>query len=158
VPQGVHKVIVEIFITQRIADSLDDLMLRIPAALALLYPAVLYNAMDFAGVCLVDHPEDPGSATTRSVCADVEQDLGNLIFGVINLEPKLKVVVQPFNPSVNPKVGFGRKGEDDEKPDKQLWFLDQDTLEHRLHRGGLDEPRSNRTVEVGRGQPGNKTR
>jgi len=35
VSQGVHKVVVETLIAQRIADSLEDLMLRTPTTLAL---------------------------------------------------------------------------------------------------------------------------
>ena len=134
-------------------------MLWTSTTLALLYPAILYNAINFPWACLVGHPEDPGATTTRSISADVEQDLGNLIFGIVNFEAKLKIVVQPFDPSVNPKIGLGGKGEDDKKSDEQLRFLDQDVSDHRSHRcGALNEPRSNRTVEVGRGQLDNRAR
>lgn len=70
--QGVHKVVVETFVTHRFVDGLHYLMLRTSTPLALLYPTVFYNAIYFVRVCLVGHPEDPGSATARGVGADVK--------------------------------------------------------------------------------------
>lgn len=82
-----------------------------------------------------------------------------MILGPVDFELKLKVVAQPFDLGVNPKIGLGGKGEDDEKPDEELGFLNRKASGPRLHPyETLDEPQPNRTAEVGRGQLDNKTK